>query len=106
MAARRFAPSIDFSRHVRVNADHVPEFPGSIYMHFVIRDGCYCQFLEEDLKTPLPKKLNFADISNVRELTEKGRGFANLEGRHALDHAVEVGRGRIFLQLTEEQYAK
>jgi len=26
-------------------------------MHFMLREGWYCQFLEEDLKTPLPKKL-------------------------------------------------
>jgi len=28
-----------------------------VYMHFMLREGWYCQFLEEDLKTPLPKKL-------------------------------------------------
>ncbi len=26
-----------------------------IYMHFMLRDGWYCQFLEADLKTSLPK---------------------------------------------------
>jgi hypothetical protein len=26
-------------------------------MHFMLVNGWYCQFLEEDLKTPPPKKL-------------------------------------------------
>ena len=32
-----------------------------IYMHFMLREGWFCQFLEEDLKTPLPKKLTLKD---------------------------------------------
>ena len=54
------------------------------------REGWYCQFLEEDLKTPLPKKLTFADVSKVRELAEKGGGFNILEARHAFNQGVEV----------------
>ena len=27
-----------------------------VYMYFMLRDGWHCQFLEADLKTPLPKK--------------------------------------------------
>lgn len=29
-------------------------------MSFMQSNGWYCQFLEEDLKTPLPRKLTFA----------------------------------------------
>jgi len=29
-------------------------------MSFMLRDGWYCQFLEADLKTPLPRKFTFA----------------------------------------------
>jgi hypothetical protein len=32
-----------------------------VYMTFFQRDGWYVQFLESDLKTPLPKKLSFSD---------------------------------------------
>jgi len=35
------------------------------------RLGWYCQFLEEDLKTPLPLKLSFADESKVCELAQR-----------------------------------
>src|ERR1035441_720707 len=31
-----------------------------VYMSFQDRQGWHCQFLEQDLKTPLPKKLHFA----------------------------------------------
>jgi hypothetical protein len=30
-----------------------------VYMTFFQRDGWFVQFLESDLKTPLPKKLSF-----------------------------------------------
>jgi hypothetical protein len=75
-------------------------------MHFMLREGWFCQFLEEDLKTPLPKKFTFADVGKVRELVEKGGGFKILEARHSFNQGVEVGRGGIYLDLTEEQYAK
>jgi hypothetical protein len=70
------------------------------------RLGWYCQFLEEDLKTPLPLKLSFADESKVRELAQRGGGFANLEARHAFNHGIEISRGGIYLQLTDGQYRK
>ena len=75
-------------------------------MQFMLREGWYCRFLEEDLRTPLPKKLTFAEVSKVRELAEKGGGLAILEARHSFNQGGEVGRGGIYLQLTEEQYAK
>ena len=77
-----------------------------VYMSFQCRFGWHCQFLEEDLKTPLPKKLHFASPDKVIELVERGGGLSNLESRQALDQAIEIGRGGVFLSLTEEQYAK
>jgi hypothetical protein len=32
-----------------------------VYMHFMFRKAWLCQFLEEDLKTPLPRKVMFED---------------------------------------------
>jgi hypothetical protein len=32
-----------------------------VYMAFFQREGWYVQFLEADLKTPLPRKFNFTD---------------------------------------------
>ena len=77
-----------------------------VYMSFQCRFGWHCQFLEEDLQTPLPRKLHFASPDKVVELVERGGGLSNLESRQALDQAIETGRGGVFLSLTEEQYAK
>ena len=75
-------------------------------MLFMLREGWHCQFLEADLKTPLPKKLNLGSSQKVIETAERGGYNMNLEGRQALDHGIENGRGGIWLLLTEEQYQK
>jgi hypothetical protein len=77
-----------------------------VYMSFMDRKGWQVQFLEQDLKTPLPRKLHFASPDKVVELVERGGGLSNLESRQALDQAIEIGRGGVFLNLTEEQYAR
>jgi hypothetical protein len=73
-------------------------------MFFQFRDGWQCQFLEQDLKTPLPKKLRFQSHEKIRELAKRGGGNMSLEIRQALDHGIEIGRGGIWLELSEEQY--
>lgn len=75
-------------------------------MSFMHREGWYCQFLEEDLKTPLPRKITIQNPLKLIEMGERGGYGLNLEGRQALDHAIENGRGGIWLELTEEQYRK
>lgn len=75
-------------------------------MCFFERSGWYCQFLEEDCKTPLPKRLNFKDPQKILELAERGGAILNLEGRQAIDHAIRNGRGGVWLELTTDQYLK
>jgi hypothetical protein len=41
-------------------------------MSFMHRGGWYCQFLEEDLKTPLPRKLTLQDPAKLIEMAEHG----------------------------------
>jgi len=77
-----------------------------VYMYFQTQSGWHCQFLEEDLKTPLPRKLNLLRQEKLFEIAEHGGYELNLEGRQALQHAIEMGRGGIWLELTEEQYRK
>ena len=55
-----------------------------VYMSFFLSRGWYCQFLEMDLKTSLPKKLTFASADKVRELAELGGATANLENKRML----------------------
>ena len=75
-------------------------------MSFMDRRGWYYQFLEPDLKTPLRRKLTFASVDKVVELVERGGGFKDLAERQSFDHGVTIGRGGIYLSLTDEQYAK
>jgi hypothetical protein len=77
-----------------------------VYMSFMLRDGWHCQFLEQDLKTPLPKRLRFSNKEKLREIAERGGCNMNLEARQSLDHGIEIGRGGIWLELSEEQYQK
>lgn len=65
-----------------------------------------CQFLEEDLKTPLGRRLHFQNPDKIRTIVEKVGNFANLQDRQALDYGLEIGRGGVWLQLTEEQYKR
>jgi hypothetical protein len=77
-----------------------------VYMSFMDRHGWQCQFLEADLKTPLPRKLNFTSSNKIAELIERAGGFKDSAERQGFDHGVAIGRGGVFLSLTDEQYAK
>jgi hypothetical protein len=75
-------------------------------MSFFSRSGWQVQFLEADLKTPLPRKFTFADPEKIRELARKGEAWGDSESRQMLEHAIENGRGGIYLRLTPEQYRR
>lgn len=75
-----------------------------VYMSFMLRDGWYCQFLEEDLRTPLPKTLRFKDQEKLIELARRAGAIKNLEDRQSIENAIQIGRGGIWLRLTEAQY--
>ncbi len=77
-----------------------------VYMFFMHRDGWSCQFMEDDLKTPLPKRVSFRDSAKIYEIARRAGTSNSLEEKHALDHGIEIGRGGIWLQLDEEQYQK
>jgi hypothetical protein len=77
-----------------------------VYLSFQCRNGWHCQFLEQDLKTPLPRKLHFKSAEKVIKLVTRGGGLGNLESKQMLDQAIEMGRGGVFLSLTPEQYAE
>jgi hypothetical protein len=74
-------------------------------MSFQDRYGWHCQFLEQDLKTPLPRRLHFKSAEKIVELVTRG-GLGNLESKQTLDQAIETGRGGVFLNLISEQYAE
>lgn len=77
-----------------------------VYMHFHLRKTWLCQFLEEDLKTSLPRKLSFTHETKIWELVKRGGFTLDIAGRREIEEALRKGRGGIWLQLTPEQYAK
>lgn len=77
-----------------------------VYLSFQDRHGWQCQFLEADLQTPLLKRLHFASSDKMVELIKSARGFTDQETWLMVNQGIEMGRGGIFLKLTEEQYAK
>lgn len=77
-----------------------------VYMSFMAREAWFCHFLEEDLKTPLPKKLALANSDKIFELARRGGAQMDLEAQQAIHHALQTGRGGVWLYLTEDQYQK
>jgi hypothetical protein len=78
-----------------------------IYMYFFLRSGWQVQFLEPDLKTPLPRKLTFKDPQKmIRELAKRGGAWRDSDSQQILEHAIEAGRGGVYLRLTPEQYRR
>ena len=75
-------------------------------MSFMFRNGWLCQFLEEDLKTSLPRKVVLGSQENVREMARRGGAAMSLDVLQALDHGIEIGRGGIWLEISDEQYQK
>ncbi len=72
----------------------------------MLRNGSHVSFLEPDQKTPLPLKLTFASPDKLLEIFERWGESKLLEDRSALEYAIKMGRGSIWLILSAEQYAK
>jgi hypothetical protein len=75
-------------------------------MTFFLDSGWQVQFLEADLKTSLPKRMTFADPEKIRELARRDEAWGDSESRQMLEHAIETGRGGVYLKLTPDQSAK
>jgi hypothetical protein len=75
-------------------------------MHFMFRKGWLCRFLEEDLRTPLPRTLHFTDEQKIWEIAKRGGFTLNIAGRQELQEKIRKGTGGIWLELAPEQYAK
>jgi hypothetical protein len=70
-----------------------------VYMYFQSRGGWQVQFLEVDLKTPLPRQFTFQHADKLRELARRGEALGTLEQKQALEHGIEMGRGGLYLRL-------
>lgn len=95
-----FRPLFAYARFMPEDQRH------RLYMSFMDRKGSQCQFLEADLQTPLPRKLCYKSAVKIIELVERGGGFKDFESRLMLDQGISMGRGGVFLSLTDELYRK
>jgi hypothetical protein len=75
-----------------------------VYITFQCRCGWHCKFLEQDLNTPLPRKLHFKSAEKIIMLVARCDGSGNLESKQMLGQAIKTGQGEIFLSLTPEQH--
>jgi hypothetical protein len=75
-------------------------------MHFMLCEGWHCQFLEADLKTPLPRKLTLKTPDEIRSMIERVGSAMTTEERQGFEYAISTGRGSAWLMLSEEQYQK
>jgi hypothetical protein len=75
-----------------------------VYMTFFFREVWQVQFVESDLKTPLPRMFTFADPEKIRELARRGEAWGTSEARQMLEYGIEAGRGGTYLRLTPEQF--
>jgi hypothetical protein len=77
-----------------------------VYMSFFLQSAWQVQFLEADLKTLLPQTFTFADPEKIRQLARRGEALGTSEARQMLEHAIETGRGGVYLKLTPEQHSR
>jgi hypothetical protein len=68
--------------------------------------GWQVSFLDDDLKTALPRQLNFKEDRKIVDMAERGGAKLILEDRQSLEHGLLAGRGAVWLNLTPEQYRK
>ncbi len=66
-----------------------------VYMHFMFRKGWLRQFLQDDLKTPLPRKVLFEDDKKIWEMAKSGGFTLNISGRREIEEAIRRRRGGI-----------
>jgi hypothetical protein len=77
-----------------------------VFLQFSFRQGWFCEFLEEDGKTRLPRKVILADDRKLFELLKRGGFTLNISGRREIEEAIRNKGGGVWLELTPEQYAK
>lgn len=74
-----------------------------VYMEFFRCFGWHCRFYVAGQRR-LPTRLTFRDATRIREKAERGNARSDKAAREALDLAIEIGSGGIWLRLTDDQY--
>ena len=74
-----------------------------VFMYFRQRFGWHCSFTN-DARKKLPREFTFSSPDTVRELAKRGNGLIHKWDREGFEIGLDVGKGGIWLRLTNEQY--
>jgi hypothetical protein len=74
-----------------------------VFMYFRRRCVWYCAFRNES-RNKLPRELTFKSSASVREIAKRGNGLVDEWDRQGFDIDLELGRGGLWLRLTDKQY--
>lgn len=74
-----------------------------VYIRFEWLAGWRVSFLDGD--KVLPRSLIFASADKLFEICERGGGLRDLATRQALEHAIRLRKGGMFLELSSPQLA-
>lgn len=74
-----------------------------VFMYFRRRFGWHCAFRDEARKK-LPREFTFNSSATVRELAKRGYGLVHEWDREGFEVGLDIGKGGIWLRLTDEQY--
>ena len=72
-----------------------------VYMRFEWMAGWRVSFL--DGETVLPRTLFFQSEEKLEELAQRGGALKSLADKQALEHALRMGRGGLYLELSHPQ---
>ncbi len=73
-----------------------------VYMRFEWLAGWRVTFLDGD--KVLPRTLLFQSEEKLTEMAERGGAMKNLSDRQGLEHAIRLGRGGLYLELSYPQF--
>lgn len=73
-----------------------------VYMRFEWLAGWRVTFLDGD--KVLPRTLLFQSEEKLTEMAERGGAMKNLANRQGLEHAIRLGRGGLYLELSYLQF--
>ncbi len=74
-----------------------------VYMYFRKGSGWHCGFRTEARKK-LPRELTFNSSATARKLARRPNGLIDDWDRRGFEIDLEVGRGGIWLRITDEQH--
>lgn len=77
-----------------------------VFLRFKYVEGWFCEFLDEDQKTALPRTVMLRDERKLFEMLRRAGFTLNISGRQEIEAAIRKKTGGAWLDLTREQYAK